>query len=223
MPLELGFGEIGHEVVLELAGGFKVAGAAMRALLGADVVLDEDGAGRGLGSEGSGVLTMLLAPAVGVRPLRRVPAMGGALTAPADVLQLVLDLGQPAAQVGVLRLQVGDLSLEGGEMGQDGGLGLRRDPVPERCGDRRSSSHTLYYETSVQKVRTCNGSDGPKTPSSTRRTAYQLRRRRGLSGGKTVSLDKVTLTSHRLGLTGRPDRLIKADGTILVEEWKSAS
>ncbi len=49
-----------------------------------------------------------------------------------------------------------------------------------------------------------------------------IRQRRGLGGGKTVSLDKVTLTSHRLGLTGRPDRLIKADGTIIAEEWKSA-
>jgi hypothetical protein len=26
-----------------------------------------------------------------------------------------------------------------------------------------------------------------------------------------------------LGLTGRPDRLIKADGSIIVEEWKSSS
>ncbi len=50
-----------------------------------------------------------------------------------------------------------------------------------------------------------------------------MRRRRGLSGGKTVSLDRITLTSHRLGLTGRPDRLIKADGTIIPEEWNSAS
>jgi CRISPR-associated exonuclease Cas4 len=49
-----------------------------------------------------------------------------------------------------------------------------------------------------------------------------MRQRRGLSGGKTVSLDRVTLTSRRLGLTGRPDRLIKADGSIVVEEWKSA-
>ena len=49
-----------------------------------------------------------------------------------------------------------------------------------------------------------------------------MRRRRGLGGGKTVSLDRVTLTSRRLGLTGRPDRLIKADGSIIVEEWKSA-
>jgi CRISPR-associated exonuclease Cas4 len=48
-----------------------------------------------------------------------------------------------------------------------------------------------------------------------------MRQRRGL-GGKTVSLDRVTLTSHRLGLTGRTDRLIKADGSIIIEEWKSA-
>ena len=48
-----------------------------------------------------------------------------------------------------------------------------------------------------------------------------MRQRRGLGGGKTVSLDRVTLTSRRLGLTGRPDRLIKTDGTIIVEEWSS--
>ncbi len=48
-----------------------------------------------------------------------------------------------------------------------------------------------------------------------------MRRRRGLGSGKTVSLDRVTLTSVRVGLTGRPDRLIKTDGTIVVEEWKS--
>jgi CRISPR-associated exonuclease Cas4 len=49
-----------------------------------------------------------------------------------------------------------------------------------------------------------------------------MRQRRGLGSGKTISLDKVTLTSHRLGLTGRPDRLIKTDGTIIPEEWKSS-
>ncbi len=48
-----------------------------------------------------------------------------------------------------------------------------------------------------------------------------LRRRRGLGDGATVSLDNVTLTSHRLGLTGRPDRLIKTGGTIIPEEWTS--
>jgi CRISPR-associated exonuclease Cas4 len=49
-----------------------------------------------------------------------------------------------------------------------------------------------------------------------------IRRGRGLSGGQTISLDKLTLNSSRLGLTGRPDRLIKTEGTIIVEEWKSS-
>jgi CRISPR-associated exonuclease Cas4 len=49
-----------------------------------------------------------------------------------------------------------------------------------------------------------------------------MRQLRGLGGGKTVSLDRLTLTSHRLGLTGRPDRLIKGGGTIIPEEWKSS-
>jgi CRISPR-associated exonuclease Cas4 len=48
-----------------------------------------------------------------------------------------------------------------------------------------------------------------------------IRQRRGLGCGKTVSLDRVTLTSRRLGLTGRPDRLIKTERTIVVEEWTS--
>jgi CRISPR-associated exonuclease Cas4 len=50
-----------------------------------------------------------------------------------------------------------------------------------------------------------------------------MQHRRGLGGGETVSLDRVTLTSRRLGLTGRPDRLIKSDGAIIVEEWNSWS
>jgi len=50
-----------------------------------------------------------------------------------------------------------------------------------------------------------------------------MRQRRGPGGGKTVSLDRVTLTSRRLGLTGRPDRLIKADKTIIPEEWTTTT
>jgi CRISPR-associated exonuclease Cas4 len=49
-----------------------------------------------------------------------------------------------------------------------------------------------------------------------------LRRRRGLGEGRTVSLDRVTLTSRRLGLSGRPDRLIRAGGMVIPEEWKSS-
>jgi CRISPR-associated exonuclease Cas4 len=37
-----------------------------------------------------------------------------------------------------------------------------------------------------------------------------------------VSLDRVTLTSRRLGLTGRPDRLIREGGAVIIEEWKSS-
>jgi CRISPR-associated exonuclease Cas4 len=54
------------------------------------------------------------------------------------------------------------------------------------------------------------------------RAGRGMRLRRGLGGGKTVSLDRVVRTSVPLGLTGRPDRLIKTDGTIMVEEWKSS-
>jgi hypothetical protein len=50
-----------------------------------------------------------------------------------------------------------------------------------------------------------------------------MRQHRGLGGGKTVSLDNVTLTSLRPGLTGRPDRLIKGGGTLIPEEWNSWS
>lgn len=49
-----------------------------------------------------------------------------------------------------------------------------------------------------------------------------MRRRRGLGGGRTVSLDRVTLTSRRYGLTGRPDRLVRTDRMVIPEEWKSA-
>jgi hypothetical protein len=45
----------------------------------------------------------------------------------------------------------------------------------------------------------------------------RLRKWFGLGGGRTVSL-----TSRRLGLTGRPDRLVKADGSIVIGEWESA-
>jgi hypothetical protein len=134
MPLELGLGEIGDEVVLEVAGGFEVAGTAMGALLREDVVLDEDGARWGLRPKVAGVLTVFLAPAVGARGVGGIAAMDGASAALTDGLQLVLDLRQPAAQLRVLRLQGGDPLLEGGNEGQDGGLGLGRDVFQSGAG-----------------------------------------------------------------------------------------
>ena len=49
-----------------------------------------------------------------------------------------------------------------------------------------------------------------------------MRQRRGLGAGRTVSLDQVTLTSRRYGLTGRPDRMIRQGETIISAEWKSS-
>src|SRR5262245_12578776 len=53
------------------------------------------------------------------------------------------------------------------------------------------------------------------------RAGRGMRLRRGLGSGKTLSLDRVTLTSRRLGLTGRPGRLIRAGNSAIPEEWKS--
>ena len=54
------------------------------------------------------------------------------------------------------------------------------------------------------------------------RAGRVMRLRRGLGSGRTVALDNVVLTSRRLGLTGKPDRLVKGGGTVIPEEWKSA-
>jgi len=168
-------------MVLELAGGLEVAAAAMRALLGTDVMFDEGGAGRGLGPKGAGVVTVSLAATIGARAMGRVAAPGRTFAAPVDGLQLVFDLGQPAAEVGVLRLQVGDPSLQRGDVGQDSGLGLGRDRVLERRGDRRLSDHTFYYEAFVQKVRSRDASGTPKglLPRQRRRSQTSPTRQRG--------------------------------------------
>ena len=52
--------------------------------------------------------------------------------------------------------------------------------------------------------------------------ATRVRRGRGLSAGETVALDDVTLSSARLGLLGRPDRIVKQRDTYIPEEWKSS-
>ncbi len=70
MRRDFRFGQCGHEVVLELAGAFDVAGSAMRALPGTDVLCDEDDAGCELGPKASGVLAIFLALAVGKRALK---------------------------------------------------------------------------------------------------------------------------------------------------------
>ena len=51
--------------------------------------------------------------------------------------------------------------------------------------------------------------------------ARRGRRRRGLGPGETVALDSITLHSERLGLVGRPDRIVRESKTLIPEEWKS--
>jgi CRISPR-associated exonuclease Cas4 len=52
--------------------------------------------------------------------------------------------------------------------------------------------------------------------------ARGMRRGRGLAPGQTFALDDVTLYSARYALAGRPDRIIRAGGSLIPEEWKSA-
>ena len=46
-----------------------------------------------------------------------------------------------------------------------------------------------------------------------------MRQRPGL--GQDGVARQFTLTSRHYGLTGRPDRLVKGGGTVIIEEWKS--
>jgi hypothetical protein len=131
MPLEFGFGQIGHDVVFKQPGGLKVVGTAMSTLIRMDLVFLEDGAGRRLRPEEPGVVAVLFAPMVGARGLRVVVAVRGAFATLADVLKLVLELRHSAAEFRVLSFQFGDPLLKGAHHGQDGGLGIRRHFGPE--------------------------------------------------------------------------------------------
>ena len=64
VPFELRLGNVGDDVVFELADGFQVGATAMRALFGMNVVLDEDGSWRRLGAKDARMLAMLLATLV---------------------------------------------------------------------------------------------------------------------------------------------------------------
>jgi hypothetical protein len=108
MPLDPGLGEIGHVVVFELAGRLEVGGTAMGAQRGVDVVLGELRARRRLGPESPGVLAVFLAAVIGTSGLRGPGAAARSLAPLTDLLELVLQLRQAAAQLRVLRFQFSD-------------------------------------------------------------------------------------------------------------------
>jgi CRISPR-associated exonuclease Cas4 len=51
----------------------------------------------------------------------------------------------------------------------------------------------------------------------------RIRSRRGLGAGRTLELDDRNLYSARLGLVGRPDRLVRDGRFTIPEKWKSLS
>jgi CRISPR-associated exonuclease Cas4 len=53
--------------------------------------------------------------------------------------------------------------------------------------------------------------------------AVYFRWKAGFRGGETLSRDDVTLRSERYGLVGRPDRIVKKGGRLVVEDKKSGT
>jgi CRISPR-associated exonuclease Cas4 len=52
--------------------------------------------------------------------------------------------------------------------------------------------------------------------------ARRYRAGRGLGDGESIALDNVTLSSERLKLVGRPDRIVRQGNRYIPEEWKSS-
>jgi hypothetical protein len=108
MPLEFGFRDIGDDVVFKLLGCFKVAAAAVGALLGSNVVFDERGPRGRFGPKDARMFAMFLTPAVVGRTLPWWTAAGSAFAALQKLLYLVLQLRDPPPQFGILGFQFGN-------------------------------------------------------------------------------------------------------------------
>jgi hypothetical protein len=106
MPFEFRFGNIGDDVIVKVLGWFEIIAAAMAALFGMDIVFDEGGAGRRFGSEGAGMFAMFLASSVVGCALAWRRALGSALASLQELLDLVFQLRDPLAQLGVFRFEL---------------------------------------------------------------------------------------------------------------------
>jgi hypothetical protein len=141
MPLDLGFGDISHEVIFELAGRFEIRCTTMGTLLRTDVVFSEFGAWWGLRSKGPRVLAVFLATPVGAGNFGVDAAILWMLLALVNLLEFVLQLLQPTTQFRIFRFQLGHPLLKGAHQSRDGGLGLGWNRIPERCRDRSLRNH----------------------------------------------------------------------------------
>jgi hypothetical protein len=101
MPFELGFGDVGDDVVVEFAGVFEFAAATMGALLRMHFVFDELGVGRRIGPKDAGMLAMFFAALIVGRALARLAFGLGSFATLKKGLELVFELRNPLAQLGV--------------------------------------------------------------------------------------------------------------------------
>jgi len=108
MPFELGLGDVGDDVVLELSGRFECAAAAMVALLGMNVVFDKDGPRGWIGAKNAGMLAMFLASPVVGCALPRLAFAFGSFAALEERLDLMFELPDPLPQLGILSFEFGN-------------------------------------------------------------------------------------------------------------------
>jgi hypothetical protein len=108
MPFELRLGNVSDNMFFKLVGGFEVVTAAVRALFGVNVVLNEDSARRRLGAKDPRMLAMFLPPLVVRRTLPGRALIFGAFAALEKGMNLMLKQRNPPPELSVLSFEFGN-------------------------------------------------------------------------------------------------------------------
>jgi len=108
MPFELRLRNVRDDVVFEFSGVVEFAAAAMGALLGMNVVFDEDGPRRRVGTKDAGMGAMFLPPPIVGGSLPRLALPFGSFASLEKGLDLMFKLGNAPPQLGVLRFEFGN-------------------------------------------------------------------------------------------------------------------